>query len=51
MISISDRFCGDPEPTPTTKVRESDDTTEFFILPSDLDQEPITDYRSLITDH
>jgi four helix bundle protein len=44
MISIADRFCGNPEPPPTTKVRESDDTTEFFILPSDLDQEPITDY-------
>lgn len=44
MISNADQFCGDPGDTPTTKVRECDDTTEFFTIPSDLYHAPITDF-------
>jgi four helix bundle protein len=44
MISIADQFCGDPGLTAPTKVRECDDTTEFFTLSSDLYPAPITDY-------
>jgi four helix bundle protein len=44
MISMSDRFCGDPGNTPSTKVRECNDTTEFFTSPSNLYQASNTDH-------
>ena len=44
MISIADQFCGDPGLVLPTKVRDCDDTKEFFTIPSDLYHAPITVY-------